>query len=420
MVAKIINGKSLIGALNYNENKVKQAKAKLIAAARYPKEIKDMKFHDKLHRMTDLADRNERTKTNTVHVSLNFANGENLTDNKLSEIAEDYIQGIGFETQPYLVYRHFDAGHPHIHIVTTNIKSDGYRISLHYLGQNESEKARKAIEVKYGLVKAEEQEKQKPDLKADLKVVDYGKAETKRAITNIVGQVVRNYKFTSIPELNAVLQQFHVQADRGAKDSQMFAREGLMYWITDAQGNKTGVPIKASSIYGKPTLKTLEEKFKLNEQLRKPLKDALKTKIAKALQKIKDRSTFEKALSDQNIKVFFRHSEDGRIYGATFIDNENKAVFNGSDLGKEFSANPLNERFNQTPAPPDISSASSAAPQNKTLSEPTDAPSQRHNDTGSENGSSELLDILLQSDQDDIGALNKIKNQLRKRKGQNL
>jgi len=406
MVAKIKSGKSLKGALNYNENKVKQSKAELIEAAGYFKDLADLTFYDKLLRLTDLADRNERTKTNTVHISLNFANGENLTTELLQVIVKDYMQGIGFQDQPYLVYRHHDAGHPHIHIVSTNIKKDGYRISLHYLGQNQSEKARKAIEIKYKLIKAEEQQKQKPDLKAA--PADYGKMETKRAITNVVNQVVRNYKFTSIPELNAVLQAYNIQADRGSKDSRIYARGGLVYWITDKVGNKAGAPIKASSIYGKPTLKTLEEKFRLNETLRKPLKEKLKTTIAQTLQKTADRTSFEKALKDQNIDVLFRCSHDGRIYGATFIDHQSKAVFNGSDLGKEFSANPLNERFNKTET-----SSPLAAPK------PTEQPQLHH--TQETDNDFELLYILLAPDQEDMGALNKIKReQKKKRKGLNL
>jgi hypothetical protein len=217
MVAKIKSGKSLTGALNYNENKVKQGKAKIIEAAGYYKDLADLNFYDKLLRLTDLAERNERVKTNTVHISLNFANGEELPASVLREITADYMQGIGFKDQPYLVYRHQDAGHPHIHIVTTNINRDGERISLHYIGQNQSEKVRKEIEVKYGLTKAEAQTKQKPNLKADVAVAEYGKAETKRSITNILGFVTRAYKYTSIPELNAVLQQYNIAADRGSK-----------------------------------------------------------------------------------------------------------------------------------------------------------------------------------------------------------
>ena len=41
----------------------------------------------------------------------------------------------------------------------------------------------------------------------------------------------------------------------------------------------------------------------------------------------------------------FRQNETGRIYGATFIDHAAKAVFNGSRLGKEFSAGVFNDLF---------------------------------------------------------------------------
>jgi hypothetical protein len=401
MVAKIKSGKSLIGALNYNENKVKKAKAELIGAMGYPKDAADLRFYDKLLRLTDLAERNGRTKTNTVHISLNFANGENLPDEKLQSIVNDYMQGIGFGNQPYLVYRHLDAGHPHVHIVTTNIKIDGYRISLHYLGQNESEKIRKAIEIKYGLVKAEEQTKQKPDLKADVAAAEYGEAETKRAITNILGYTLRAYKFTSIPELNVVLQQFNIQADRGSKDSRMFAREGLVYWTLDHKGDKVGVPIKASAIYGKPTLKTLEEKFRLNQQLRKPFKADLIKIIDQALTIPQTKNSFQKDLQAKGIQAILRQNEEGRIYGVTFIDQKNKAVFNGSDLGKAYSANLLSAKF-------------LPEPQAKTPA------TQQANDAfgPAQAAGEEVLDILFAPEREDLAALNKFKK--KKRKGINL
>lgn len=403
MVAKIKSGKSLTGALNYNENKVKQHKAELIEASGYIKDPDDLSFYDKLIRLTDLAERNERTKTNTVHISLNFANGEALPAGKLQAIARDYMQGIGFENQPYLVYRHDDAGHPHCHIVTTNIKSDGHRISLHYLGQNESEKTRKAIEVKYGLIRAEEQAKPKPDLKADVSAAEYGKAETKRTITNILGYVLRAYKFTSVPELNAVLGQYNIQADRGSKDSRMYARAGLVYWILDKQGNKIGVPVKASTIYGKPTLKTLEEKFRLNEQLRKPFKAGLIKILNEVLTKHQTKSNFQKALKEKGIQCILRQNDEGRIYGVTFIDQKNKAVFNGSDLGKAYSANQLSAQLLPDPVKPKF---------------PHQHEAQQNNEFSQTSAGGELIDVLFAAEREDLAALNKFKK--KKRKGLKL
>jgi hypothetical protein len=47
------------------------------------------------------------------------------------------------------------------------------------------------------------------------------------------------------------------------------------------------------------------------------------------------------------ISALFRENESGRIYGVTFIDHGQKFVFNGSRLGKEFSANAFEQRFNE-------------------------------------------------------------------------
>ncbi|MVN91535.1 relaxase/mobilization nuclease domain-containing protein [Mucilaginibacter aquatilis] len=403
MVAKIKSGKSLIGALNYNERKVAKGTAKLIAAVRYSKDMDKLNFHDKLLRLTDLAAGNERTKTNTVHISLNFPNGERLSDDRLQQITQDYMIGIGFDGQPYLVYRHEDAGHPHIHIVTTNIKSDGERISLHYLGQNQSEKARKEIEVKYQLTKAEDQKLQKPDMKAGVKAADYGQEETKRSITNILGYVVRTYKFTSLPELNAVLQQYHIAADQGSKDSRMYARSGLMYWMLDSKGNKIGVPIKASSIYGKPTLKALEERFKLNATLRKPFKKNLIKVLDEMLKHPLTAQQLQKQLWAKGVQIILRRNEEGRLYGVTFIDKNNKAVFNGSDLGKTYSANQLATKLLPEPK------------QNRQTQ--TDDWSPTATDHG-QSIRSQLLDVLFEAEQQDLAALNKFKR--KKRKGLNL
>ena len=46
----------------------------------------------------------------------------NYQKKNFKEIADEYMQKIGFGEQPYLLYQHNDAGHPHIHIVTTTLK----------------------------------------------------------------------------------------------------------------------------------------------------------------------------------------------------------------------------------------------------------------------------------------------------------
>ena len=130
MVAIIHNSSSLRNALYYNENKVKQKVAELLHSGNYLKDTELLGFSDKINRLQKLAALNQQTKINCVHVSLNFDPYDKLSEEKLKEIADVYMQKIGFADQPYLVYQHHDAGHSHLHVITTNIQANGKRIAL--------------------------------------------------------------------------------------------------------------------------------------------------------------------------------------------------------------------------------------------------------------------------------------------------
>lgn len=286
MVAKITTPFSISRALNYNEQKVKKGKAECLFAGNFLHQANELNFYQKLDRFEKLNEQNP-SKTNTLHISLNFHTSENLSREKLIQIAQSYMYKIGFGEQPYLVYQHFDAAHPHFHIVTTSIRENGKRIDTYNIGKNQSQQARKEIETAYGLVKAagrREAQKERPEA-VHMQRVKYGLEETKRSIANVLNLVINQYRFTSIAELNAVLKLYNVAADRGSEESRTFKTGGLHYRLLDKKGNKIGVPIKSSAIYFKPTLKFLEEKFVQNESLRQPFKSKLKTAIDWTLSK---------------------------------------------------------------------------------------------------------------------------------------
>jgi hypothetical protein len=194
MVAIVHNSKSLRNALHYNENKVRQEVAKFIHSANYPKDTELLGFNDKIKLLEKLTALNQQTKVNSVHVSLNFDGADKLNEELLKEIADVYMNQIGFGEQPYLGYQHNDAGHPHIHIVTTNIKQDGKRIELHNLARNQSMKASEQIEKEFNLIQATSKHRLEYELKpVNVQRVQYGKAETKRAITNVLDHVLSTY-----------------------------------------------------------------------------------------------------------------------------------------------------------------------------------------------------------------------------------
>ncbi len=347
MVARIKRTHSLSRSINYNEKKVQLGVAECIHAVNYPKDLEALNFYNKLHRLEHQAALNERVKANSVHISLNFHESDKLNSEKLCAIAESYMKGIGFEKQPYLLYQHHDAGHPHIHIVSTNIAKDGSKIEMNNIGRNQSENARKSIELKFGLTKAEgRNQEQENDLKVSAQKVQYGNAPTKRAILNVLDTVIDQFKYTSLAELNAILKLYNVMAERGKEDSKMYQKRGLVYTALDNKGSKIGTPIKASNFYSKPTLKYLEQKFVQNGSLRKEHQHKLITAIKWVLVKKKQTlDEFKQELAREGVNVLVRQNSRGNIYGLTYIDLKSKCVFNGSDLGKEYSAKGILERL---------------------------------------------------------------------------
>lgn len=347
MVAIIKTGHSIHNIFNYNENKVKQGVAECIGEGNYPVDVNKMSTTMKLNRFLKQTALNDNVKRNSVHISLNFDPSENYSKEKLMDIANTYMEKIGFGEQPYLVYQHYDSGHPHIHITSIKVKADGSRIDMHNIGRNQSETARKEIEKSFGLVIAEGRIKNQNLELQPISVgkVRYGRIQSKKAISNVLSQVLSSYKYASLPELNAVLKQYNVLADRGNENSRIFKAKGLVYRILDEDGKPIGAPIKASDFYYKPTLKFLEGKFTSNNTNEASDIRRVKNAIDMAFLRTEISLTeLVKILEKDGINTVFRKNAEGLLYGITYVDHTTKCVFNGSTLGKQYSAKAIQER----------------------------------------------------------------------------
>lgn len=348
MVAVIKYSESLHNLVNYNENKVKEGVAECIGAANYPKDLEDLTFNNKINRLTMQAALNKGVELNGIHISLNFHPREVLSINKMNNIANVYMEKLGLDDLPYLVYQHHDAGHPHLHIVAVKVRANGNYIDMHNYGKNESSKAREEIERDFGLIKArgrgQDQGYQLQPINAQ-KVL-YGRTPTKRAMTSVLEEVIDNYKFTSLSEFNAVLSCYNVYADGGSKDSRVFKNRGLLYRILDENGNKVGVPIKASDFYNRPTLKKIEELYEDNKAARAHYKTGIRNAVDLYFTG-KRNLTLEglrAGLQQQGISVVYRRNDSGLIYGVTFVDHQKKCVFNGRELGPAYGIKGLKDR----------------------------------------------------------------------------
>lgn len=134
---------------------------------------------------------------------------------------------------------------------------------------------------------------------------------------------------------------------------------GFVYSATNGQGNKVGNPFKASKIDMSVGAEAIEKRFaysakKFRED--KKLSEMTRHSVEAVLKQTYHKDKFIELLKAKGIDVVFRHTADGRIYGATFIDHRTQSVFNGSRLGKNLSANAIQEHFslhyeNEQPIP---------------------------------------------------------------------
>ena len=72
-----------------------------------------------------------KLKNPVYHISLDFAHEDaaKLTDALMVEIAREYMQRMGIVNTQYIVSRHTDREHQHLHIVANRVDNDGNTIS---------------------------------------------------------------------------------------------------------------------------------------------------------------------------------------------------------------------------------------------------------------------------------------------------
>ncbi len=347
MVAKISSGSSLYSALAYNHQKVNAGEAKVIFANNMV-ESKDGNFSIGIctYSFEPYLLANKKTENPVIHISLNPDPKDTLNDEQFTQIAEEYMRKLGYGNQPFVVYKHEDIDRHHIHIVSVKVDETGKMIRDNFQHRLSMRICRE-LEQKYRLVPANEKQKAEG---YSLKVVDPKKGNVKQQIANVVRPVSRSWYFQSFNEYKALLSVYnvHVSEVKGEYQGQLF--NGVVYAALNDKSEVCGTPIK-SSRFGKQTgsdaIQRRIEKSKEAVGIRN-LKESPKEVISRALASCKNRKDFEKQLSKNYISVLFRENESGRIYGVTFIDHQQKFVFNGSRLGKDFSANVFQQKFNGT------------------------------------------------------------------------
>ncbi len=341
MIANITSSSAIKGFVNYNENKVKKGEAHLLTVAN----TYDGKSKTAQSLLMNFAGQSKR-KNKFLHISINFPSedGNKLTEEKLKNIAQEYINGIKLpEDQPHIVYYHKDKNHPHIHIVTSSINAEGKYFDDSNSYRTSMATTRK-LEKKYGLTQV-----------SSIKRQEHKYTETpnlKYNIRNALDIALKQQKVSNLKELKTVLNRFQLSyyTNSGTVNTVNGPHKfnGIVY--TDIKDEEqSGRGIKGSSIPDSPILPKLHKTFEENrkwhlknrKRIARELKSILNIYQNLSTQRLRDR------LEKRDIQISMRYDNSNRLVGVSFTDITNNITYSGEKIGKPYTAQNLSRLISE-------------------------------------------------------------------------
>src|SRR5688572_26679626 len=191
MTANLIKGKGFQGALKYNLDKVDKNVAEVI-------DHSFVKVSEKLIlkevQMVKMLRPN--LKKYFYHTSINFPYNENLNNELMKQIGLEYLKASGFNQHQYIMFRHYDADHPHLHILVNRIGYDGQVMS----DSNDyarCEKVLRELEKKYNLTQviSSKQAKERSMTKNELEMMKRTNTPSQKMAMQIILKDVLQSKY---------------------------------------------------------------------------------------------------------------------------------------------------------------------------------------------------------------------------------
>ncbi|AZQ57312.1 hypothetical protein EJ994_00250 [Maribacter sp. MJ134] len=258
MIAKLIYGDTCRGTMKYVLGK--EGMRILGYGNIFSQNISPKFFENVLH----FQGQRNATKNRYAHISLNLPHGEHLDDKTFLKISEEYMENMGYREQPYVVVRHTDTEHEHVHIVTTNVKEDGKVLGT-FNSHRRSMSTRQHLEKKYGLSPAPttKQKRQLPIYR--LPELQFGmdaEKGTKYYLQDVLNSINQKYKVRSFDELERLVKPYHIEVKQTKNES---GRIGVKYGVDNQKGYRTNF-INGSEVHRNLSGPKLQKVFDIHSK----------------------------------------------------------------------------------------------------------------------------------------------------------
>lgn len=326
-----------MNGLGYNLKKLHECKAEIIATKWIPKDASG----EEISKIFQAHTIHSRQKQKYAHININPAledwqNG--LTVEQLADIGR-YTMEKMFPGVPYIVFVHRDIDRWHAHAVCPLVRRDGTYISDRFEHRRAMQTSRD-VEALWNLEKALEKTEERRIERA--KPIIYEDGDLSRKIGDVLA-LAKTYRFKRLGELNAFLNLYNCGCEQVDNDK----KRGLSYYVLK-DGQRVGRAIVATKIHG-GALSSVEKHLRKNDSIDY---SCLRMKLENAITNAINFDKFKAELEGMQVRTVERIGREGNVLGITFVDDKNKLIANGSNVGREYSYANIMKRFNDSISKP--------------------------------------------------------------------
>ena len=167
-----------------------------------------------------------------------------------------------------------------------------------------------------------------------------------QSIDDITATVTKHYQFTDLPEYNAILRAYNVMAETGGPGSKTRRHNGIYYTALDDHGNKISLPVMASQLPNRPTLKRLNERFEESRQTRNENITSIRHRLDWILdQEPSTLRVLAAHLQRDGIEIVSPPSNGRNPRDHIYVDHRTRTAVAGSSLGQAYTAMALGSSF---------------------------------------------------------------------------
>lgn len=304
--------------VNYNDMKIKKGKGELVVIKNFPSFITGSSKKEEIRNyLKTISNNNANVKKPQFHamISTKF---QKHSKEELSNVAEKFMEGMGYGKQPYIVVFHSDTDHNHVHLVTTRVdKQTGKKINDTFEKLSSQKILSQVLEKLFGINQEEKLEK------------------------------LLSYKVSSLSQFELLFERNGFKIGKNMSDENQceilfngikiksFSPQDLKY---DHKANNVRIKqlkailLKYQVMYSNKVFRVEDGRKKEGLFLKTKMSE---TGILKNIKKIEFESELQKKMKDVfGIDIVFHRKENCKPFGYSLIDHKTGQVYKGSKILK--------------------------------------------------------------------------------------